>query len=75
MTTRAEDAGASELSPYDLRLTLVGDLLDAGTDVVTVSMLLGHSNIQTTARYDRRPEEAKRKAAGLIHVPYRGRER
>jgi len=73
LRTRAEDAGVSELSPHDLRRTLVGDLLDAGADVVTVSKLLGHANIQTTARYDRRPEEAKRKAAGLIHVPYRRR--
>jgi len=27
----------------------------------------------TTARYDRRPEDAKRKEAGMLHVPYHGR--
>lgn len=72
---RAIEAGVNHFSPHDLRRTLAGDLLDAGADVVTVQRILAHANVQTTARYDRRPESSKRKAASLIHVPYRGRKR
>jgi hypothetical protein len=31
----------------------------------------GQANIQTAAPYDRRPKEAKKKAASLLHVPYK----
>jgi site-specific recombinase XerD len=70
---RRQQAGiAKRLTWHDLRRTLAGDLLDAGSDVVTVQKILGHSSPVTTASYDRRPEETRRRALRGRHVPYYG---
>lgn len=69
----AEAKIASAFSPHDFRRTFVSDLLERGADIATVARMAGHANIATTARYDRRPEEAKIKAACLLHVPYQRR--
>ena len=67
---RAEEAGISHCSPHDLRRTFVSQALESGADLAMVQALAGHASPATTQRYDRRPEEAKRAAAGRVHVPY-----
>jgi site-specific recombinase XerD len=70
---RAEQAGVKVTTPHDLRRSFVSDLLDSGVDISTVAKMAGHSSVNTTQRYDRRPEQAKRKAAGSLHVAYQRR--
>lgn len=69
LAKRAQQAGVRDFSPHDFRRTFAGDMLDRGADIVTVAGILGHADVNTTRRYDRRPEDAKRKAADLISLP------
>lgn len=70
---RAAQAGLPAVSWHDFRRTFAGQLLDAGEDIATVAAMMGHSSVNTTARYDRRPAEARRRAAARITVPYFGK--
>jgi integrase/recombinase XerC len=44
-------AGLPDVSPHTLRHTFGKHALDAGVDLVTVSRLLGHERLETTAIY------------------------
>lgn len=68
LKARAVEAGTAPASPHDMRRTFASTLLgDPETDLVVVSKLMGHSQVTTTARYDRRPAEAA--AAAIQRLP------
>ncbi len=67
---RAEQAGVKDFSPHDFRRTFVGEMLERGVDIATVANIAGHASVDTTRRYDRRPETTKKQAANKLHFPY-----
>jgi len=66
---RAAAADLAPFSPHDLRRSCATELLDQDVDLATVSQLLGHSETDTTVKYDHRGDRATRRAATRLHVP------
>ena len=70
---RRRQAGvALPVKPHDLRRTLIGDLLDNGTDLATAQAIAGHADPRTTSRYDRRALDTKRDAVDRLRLPAPG---
>jgi site-specific recombinase XerD len=70
LAKRAGEAGIPDLGWHDARRTLAGNLLDAGIDLALVQRVLGHASPTTTSGYDRRPDDARRKAQRKVNLPY-----
>ncbi len=67
---RAKQAGlARPATPHDLRRSSATAMLEGGADLAVVQRVLGHRNVQTTIRYDRRGDEATQRAADLVPMP------
>jgi len=66
---RCRQSALDQASPHDFRRTVVGDLLDAGVDLVTVQRLAGHSSPAITAPYDRRGDRVLRDAVDRLRLP------
>jgi integrase len=66
---RQQQAGLTGITPHAVRRFYITSLLEAGVDVFTVQRLAGHADAVTTARYDRRGEGERRRAAAQMRIP------
>ncbi len=70
---RAGQARLEKITPHDSRRTMASDLFEAGADIALVQKMMGHSQVSTTAKYDRRGAKAVQKAAQLRRLPFKNR--
>lgn len=63
-----ELSGVDDFTWHDFRRTFISTLLDKGVDLAQVSQVAGHSHVEQTKRYDRRPERMKKEVFSLIDI-------
>ena len=61
------------ITPQKLRHTFATPLIRNGVDIRTVQELLGHSDMQTTARYLHSDTRAKQEAVGRLEGVWKNR--
>lgn len=68
LQTRGKLAGLDSFTVHDFRRTFITNLLYDGVDIITIKELVGHASADTTAMYDMRGEESKKKAIDFVDV-------
>ena len=68
----AEEAEVQNATLHKFRHTYATRLLESGTDIVTVQMLMGHSDIETTRQYLNPDETLKRQAVNRLSLNPQG---
>ena len=63
-----ETSGIEHITTHDLRRTFATRLLSKNVDIVAVKNLMGHANVTTTAKYDRRTADALKDAASKLDL-------
>jgi Site-specific recombinase XerD len=61
LSKRADFAGLGKIRPHDLRRTFATRMLEGGADVFLLQQAMGHSSAATTARYDYRSNDMRKK--------------
>ena len=63
-----DESGIEHITTHDLRRTFATRLLSKNVDIVAVKNLMGHANVTTTAKYDRRTADALKEAANQLDL-------
>ena len=67
-SVKARLPSIEEPSCHDCRRTFATGLFNNGVDIATIRNLMGHSNIATTAKYDKRGASAMRRAMETVDL-------
>ena len=65
-----KSADVKNVTPHDARRTYASDALANGVDIGQVARWMGHSDVRTTASYDRRGLDQLRSAAKAVAKPF-----
>jgi integrase len=65
---RGKQAGIEPFSPHDFRRTAISDLLEANVGIEVIQEISGHATPMGVFRYDRRPEETRKRAAKHLSI-------
>lgn len=63
---RCDNQKLKDITPMDLRRTMITRALESGVDAITVAQRAGHSSVDSTKRYDKRSSQRLKVVAELL---------